>query len=76
MFRRKKKAANKIRQIDPAMPPVVANIPRDYFDLSPEERRDFLRGVLGGMSPNPEVRAQAEETRRKFVERGKYDPRG
>jgi hypothetical protein len=75
MFRRKKKAANRGRRIDPAIPPVVTNVPRDYFDLSPEDRRDFLRGILEGMSPNPEVRAQAEETKKKFVERGKNDDR-
>ena len=76
MFRRKKKAPDRDRRIDPAIPPVVANVPRDYFDLSPEDRREFLRGILEGMSPNPEVRAQAEETRKKFVERGKNDSRG
>jgi len=75
MFRRKKKAASRVRRIDPAMPPVVANVPRDYFDLSPEDRREFLRAILGGMSPNPAVRAQAEATRKTFVELGKSDPR-
>jgi hypothetical protein len=73
MFKPKKKASPRGRRIDPAIPPVVTNVPQSYFDLSPEERREFLRGVLGGMSPNPEVRAQAEETKKKFVERGKND---
>ncbi len=73
MFRRKKKDNNRGRQIDPAIPPRVTNVPQNYFDLGPEERRDFLRGVLGGMSPNPKVRAQAEETKKKFVERFSED---
>lgn len=33
------------------------SIGEDYFAMSRPERRAFLRSLLGGMSPNPEVRA-------------------
>ena len=32
-----------------------------YFALSREERRALLRRLLNGMSPNPDVRAKANE---------------
>lgn len=66
MFRRKRKPKNRARKIDKAMPPVFVNVAPNYFDLSPEERREFLRAVIGGMSPNPEVRDRAEKTRKGF----------
>ena len=75
MFSRTKKASPRGRRIDPAIPPVVTNVPQSYFDLSPEDRREFLRGILESTSPNPEVRAQAKETRKMFVERGKNGAR-
>lgn len=40
-------------------------IPKDYYQLSREERRAFLSSVLRGMSPNPEVRATAGRKFRK-----------
>jgi len=32
-----------------------------YFSLSREERRALLRRLLNGMSPNPDVRSEANE---------------
>lgn len=40
-------------------------IPKDYYDMSRKEKREFLSSVLRGMSPNPEVRATAGKKFRK-----------
>lgn len=37
-------------------------INENYFDLPPDEQRDFLRNLLMGMSPNENVRSQAKKT--------------
>jgi hypothetical protein len=37
-------------------------INQDYYDMPPEEQRDFLRNLLMGISPNENVRKQAKKT--------------
>lgn len=41
-------------------------IDQGYYDLSKEERREFLRALLGSMSPNSEVRSAAEAQANKY----------
>lgn len=36
-------------------------IPDDYYSMPRDQRRSFLRSVLGGMSPNPNVREAAKQ---------------
>lgn len=46
-------------EIQRGMKPV--EVGADYFALNREERRALLRRLLNGMSPNAEVRAEANE---------------
>lgn len=47
------------------------SIDNGYYDLNPDEKREFLRSLLGTMSPNQEVRdrsaTQAKKFKKKFT---------
>lgn len=42
------------------------SIDQGYYDLDPNERREFLRSLLGTMSPNQEVRDRSKTEAKKF----------
>lgn len=65
MFRRKKKATQ------PVSPPVHVEITKSYYDMTFDEQRAFLRGLLGRMSPNEEVRKKSTEAMREWTDQGK-----
>lgn len=41
------------------------SINENYYDMEPDDQREFLRNLLRSMSPNPEVRAKAKPNKKK-----------
>jgi hypothetical protein len=47
------------------------SIDNGYYDLEPDEKREFLRSLLGTMSPNQEVRDRSKTQSKKFRDKFK-----
>ena len=66
MFRWKRKPCEGSHHAEPAS---TSHGIESYYDLDRDERRELLRALLEGMSPNPELRQQANETKQTFNDR-------
>jgi hypothetical protein len=69
MFRWRKKAHKGLRQTEAVESATTSDEVESYYDLDREERRELLRALLEGMSPNPEGRQAANETKQMFKDR-------